>query len=673
MASCRPKVVLIGWDAADWQVIDPLIQQGLMPTLKLFIEQGVRGTLSTRQPILSPILWNTIATGKTPAKHGIHSFIEPNADNTGIQPVTSTSRRTKALWNIVSQNGLKSCVVGWYASHPAEPIRGAIVSDLLISTVTRDNADSPLPPQSFHPPELADTLADLRVFPADIGPGHVMPIVPLAGMIPLEKTKPLSTMQNILAKCGTTHAIFTELLESQPCDFAAVYYEAIDHFGHVFMPFHPPRMPHVPEDEFGWYRECMNGIYRFHDMMLERILQLAGQDATVVLISDHGFLNDHRRPRTLSGFENPAAWHRELGIFAARGPGIRKGDQIEGASITDVAPTVLTMLGLPVGQDMDGKILLGAFENTVAIKSVPSWDSVPGPEDPGMHPPDMRVDPFEQQAALQQLVELGYILPPSEDAYKAIADAKLEAQYNLILSEIEVAPDRAIELAEALFAEYPNLERVRALKVVAEIKLGRFATAAETLGHDAERLPGLRPEERYLALTTVALGLRNYEAAERHLTEALKIDPNIPTLHMKLGELHAGRRDWDNAQRAYERVIELDPDSAAGHFGLGQSYLHRGHARLAMDEMLLAIQRLHAFPEAHLHLGIALMRLGLNEQAARALLAATRIQPKLVAAHRFLAVVQKRLGNDSHVQYHKNAVAALLSGNIAKTRSETSI
>jgi tetratricopeptide (TPR) repeat protein len=667
MASLHQKVVLIGWDGADWQIIDPLIQQGLMPTLKQFLEQGVRGTLSTRQPVLSPILWNTIATGKTPAKHGIHSFIEPNADNTGIQPVTSTSRKTKALWNILSQNGRKSCVVGWYASHPAEPINGAIVSDLLISTVARDKADSPLPPQSFHPPELGETLLDLRVFPADIGPGHVLPIVPSAGEIPLEHTKPLSTMQNILAKCGTTHAIFTKLLETQPWDFAAVYYETIDHFGHMFMPYHPPRMPHVPEREFNWYRECMTGIYRFHDMMLERTLQLAGPDAIVVLISDHGFLNDHLRPHTLTGFETPAAWHRELGIFAARGPGIRKGDQIEGASITDIAPTVLTMLGLPVGQDMDGKILLGAFDGTVSIQIVPSWDSVSGPENPGMHPPDMRVDPFEQQAALQQLVELGYISPPSADAAKAIADAKLEAQYNLVLSEIEVAPDRAIGLAEALFAEHPNLERVRALKVVAEIKLGRFTTAAETLGNDADQLPGLQPVDRHLALTTVALGLRDYEAAERHLIEALKTGSDIPTVHIKLGELHAGRRDWNAAQRAYERAIELDPDSAAGHFGLGQSYLHRGNNQRAMDEMLQAIQRLHDFPEAHLNLGVALTRLGLNEQAVKALLTALRLQPRLIAAHRFLAVVQKRLGHESHAQYHKNAIATLLSGRITKT------
>src|SRR5215204_4337984 len=97
------KVVLIGWDAADWQVIDRLLEEGKMPTLASVVEQGVMGNLSTLRPVLSPMLWNSIGTGKRADKHGIHGFIEPNPDNSGIRRVSSTSRKTKALWNILSQ------------------------------------------------------------------------------------------------------------------------------------------------------------------------------------------------------------------------------------------------------------------------------------------------------------------------------------------------------------------------------------------------------------------------------------------------------------------------------------------------------------------------------------------------------------------------------------------
>ncbi len=57
------KVLLIGWDAADWKVIDPLIEQGKMPALKSLIERGVYGKLQTLDPPLSPMLWTSIATG----------------------------------------------------------------------------------------------------------------------------------------------------------------------------------------------------------------------------------------------------------------------------------------------------------------------------------------------------------------------------------------------------------------------------------------------------------------------------------------------------------------------------------------------------------------------------------------------------------------------------------
>jgi predicted AlkP superfamily phosphohydrolase/phosphomutase len=113
------KVLLIGWDASDWEHITPLLEEGLMPTLDAFINRGVMGNLATLQPILSPMLWNSVATGKSADKHGIHGFIEPDPVNGGARPYTSTSRKCKALWNILTQRGLQSNIVGWWASHPA--------------------------------------------------------------------------------------------------------------------------------------------------------------------------------------------------------------------------------------------------------------------------------------------------------------------------------------------------------------------------------------------------------------------------------------------------------------------------------------------------------------------------------------------------------------------------
>jgi predicted AlkP superfamily phosphohydrolase/phosphomutase len=72
--------------------------------------------------------------------------------------------------------------------------------------------------------------------------------------------------------------------------------EAIDHIGHDFMAFHPPRMEHVRPDLFEAFQGVMNATYEFHDQMLGRLLELAGPEAHVMIVSDHGFSTINRGP-----------------------------------------------------------------------------------------------------------------------------------------------------------------------------------------------------------------------------------------------------------------------------------------------------------------------------------------------------------------------------------------
>ncbi|HRE97603.1 MAG TPA: alkaline phosphatase family protein, partial [Flavobacteriales bacterium] len=64
----KQKLLILGWDAADWQVMDQLIAQDKMPALKRMLNRGVRGALETMDPPISPMLWTSIATGVTPDK-----------------------------------------------------------------------------------------------------------------------------------------------------------------------------------------------------------------------------------------------------------------------------------------------------------------------------------------------------------------------------------------------------------------------------------------------------------------------------------------------------------------------------------------------------------------------------------------------------------------------------
>ncbi len=79
----------------------------------------------------------------------------------------------------------------------------------------------------------------------------------------------------------------------------------------------------------------------------------------------------------------------------------------------DVAPTILTLYGLPVGEDMDGKVLSQAFVETPKVALIPSWEDVPGAD--GRHPPHTRLDPVAAHEAMEQMIALGYIERPDEN------------------------------------------------------------------------------------------------------------------------------------------------------------------------------------------------------------------------------------------------------------------
>src|SRR6266513_6443144 len=402
------KVLLIGWDSADWKVIMPLVDTGKMPNLAKLIEQGICGNIATLQPVLSPMLWTSIGTGKRAYKHGIHGFSEPDPLTGGIRPVTNLSRKTKAIWNILNQNNLNTITVGWWPSNPVEELsKGVMVSNDYQRAFAKDPEKWPLKPGTIHPARLEKVLKELRFHPTELSEAELLPFLPgLHGMArqdleKAEKDPRLQTLLKIIADCTSIQSAATALIESEPWDFMAVYYDAIDHFGHAFMRYHPPKQDYIDDWDFRVFNYCLEGGYRYHDIMLGALLQLAGNDTTVILMSDHGFHPGELRP---SGIPRepagPAVEHRQLGIFVAKGPDIKKDDRIYGANLLDICPTLLHLFGLPVGEDMEGKVLLDIYEHEpAAIERIASWDNVDG--DHGMHPSDKQISPTEHRCGFK--------------------------------------------------------------------------------------------------------------------------------------------------------------------------------------------------------------------------------------------------------------------------------
>lgn len=179
----KNKLILIGWDSADWKIIGPLLAKNQMPSLKKLIDTGVYGNMSTMNPPYSPMLWSTVASGKTPDKHGVLGFVEVVPNKKAIRPVTANSRKARAVWNIFHNQGLKSNVVGWWPSFPAEPINGAMVSDKFQKVSPDPKKNSPLVEGTVHPKKLTDDLRDLRMFPYELTKEHILPFIPQAAKI----------------------------------------------------------------------------------------------------------------------------------------------------------------------------------------------------------------------------------------------------------------------------------------------------------------------------------------------------------------------------------------------------------------------------------------------------------------------------------------------------------
>ena len=634
-----------------------------MPNLSRLIDGGVMGNLATLHPVVSPMLWTSIATGKLADKHGIHGFTERDPGG-GARFVTSTSRRAKALWNIFQQALDWRCnTVSWWASYPAEPLDGAAVANAFFQS-KRKGREWQVPPHAVHPPELIPELLPLLLNINEIDQSVVLPFIPRAAEIDQKEDQRLETFAKLLSECCSVQAVATELMSREPWDFTAVYFDAIDHFAHGFMPFHPPRMENVPEREFEIYQGVMSGVYQFHDLMLGRLVELAGPDTTIVLCSDHGFqsggLRPQGNPREPAG---PVLWHREFGILVMTGPGIKRDERLYGATLLDIAPTLLTLAGLPVGRDMDGKPLLEAFVAPAAPEPIASWEDVPGRD--GQHPPGFEPEGGKEESdqLLRQFAALGYIDDPGDDKEKGAADSERESQYNL--AEVYLSTGRAAQgaaLLEKLVAGYPWETRYIHQLANAYLKAGQFRAAHDLLDR-AYPLDALQAEPPVVVMQMWArakLRLDDYQGAAeylRHATERMLLSSGLWVengwLWLDLGALRL-------AERSFRRAVELDADAAAAFHGLAQIHLRRRENAAAIDAALQAVQRLYHLPKAHLCLGIALAREGRDAEAMVAFQRTVRMAPHLIDVHRWLAAMYTaRVPDALRADVHRNQARRL--------------
>lgn len=636
------RTLLIGWDAADWKIIDNLIDRGEMPTLKKMVENGVRGNISTLEPVLSPMLWSSIATGKYADKHGIHGFTEPDYETGVVRPISSQSRKSRAIWNILNQQGKKCNVFSWWPSNPAEPINGIMVSNLYQRANAPINNPWPMVPGTVHPKELTEHFANCRVHPDELTHEHILPFIPKANKIDQSKDKRLGGFSKMLADAATVHSASTWAMENTEWDFMAVYHDAIDHACHGFMKFRAPQLPGVPDDLFEIYQHVVDGMYRFHDMMLERTLELVGSDTNVIIISDHGFQSDHLRPLSLPQEPaGPAAEHRKHGIFCCMGPDFKKGEQIYGTSILDITPTLLTLFGLPVGKDMDGTPVLQIFNETPAVKQIDSWEDVKG--NFGEHDKTLKISKEEAKEAVKQLVELGYIDDPGENMEKAMQNTDIELKYNL--SKVYLTTGRA-SLA------LPLLEEINGLKPAYRFQIRIVDCFRKMERHDdaLELIEKMQAEDKEddkkrsfeLIRANIYKDKGDYQSALRILLDLLEKTKNAVVVIKSLADCYSRMRNWKEAEKAYISCLQVDPHDPSAHKGVALCRMNLGDFETAVEAALTATELAFQYPTAHYILGKSLYELGEVEMALKSLEVAHSMRPAYNAPRLLLEQIYKK-------------------------------
>ncbi len=618
--SAAARVLLVGIDGADWRIIDPMLAAGELPNLARLKREGVWGPLKSAEPLLSPLIWTTIATGKTPDQHGILGFRAQDPETGEDVPVTSNLRRVPALWNMAgSPEGGAARVgfVGWLASWPAEPVNGFVVSDRLGYHSFAYQGQPALARERNTYPEalLAEVLAHHRK-PQDVSYEEVARFIGIpradfetAVAQTYERDQPVQNLRLLLATAATYREIGTRLYQQRQPDLLGIYFELIDSAGHLFMHYAPPKRDNVSEADFERYGSAIAEAYRYQDEILGELIALADERTAVIVVSDHGFKSGERRPRRSPHMTQAAAaaWHELYGVFLAWGYGISGPSQIIGASIADIAPTVLALLGSPVPEDMAGRVLVAAlapdFLARVPLTRVASY-SRPGERVPGSSPIRSPVD----RAMLERLEALGYV----DGAQKGGGASEL----------------RMLALVHAKRREYG--EAIRLLREALELDPSNVAAHAD------------------LGTALMEMGRRAQARAE--FGRALALRSDLPEVHNNLGQLLRDEGNLEGAVAAFERALALEPNHTQFRVNLGDVYRMLGKLELAEQELALAVRLGPDSARARNNYGAVLILMDRLDQALAQFEAVVRLDPSYAFAYHNIGYIELLRGRPEEAE-----------------------
>ena len=353
--------------ASTGSLLDRLSREGTHAALEAADVGGLHGALRSYLPVLSPIIWTTLATGVGPDVHRVLDFQEVDPATGQKVPISGRSRAVPAIWNVASASGVSVGVVGWWGSHPAEEVHGFFVSDHASPILFEG-----LPRQGLaYPASLSAGVEQIVAREGEVSDAELARYVD-ASAEDIARARasgeglknPIIALARTIAATRVQSRIARELYDRNLPDLMMLYLEGTDVVGHVFASYVPPKLSCVSDADFARYRNAVDEYYALVDRILGQWMRRAEEDgATLIVNSDHGFkwgedrscVRDSLNPST-AGF-----WHRLDGVFAAWGARVERSSTRGDASVFDVAPTVSALLSpaaraARVGRHREGRV-----------------------------------------------------------------------------------------------------------------------------------------------------------------------------------------------------------------------------------------------------------------------------------------------------------------------------
>lgn len=322
------KTILIGLDGATFTVLEPMMTEGVMPFLRDFVATGVRASLRSVIPALTPPAWTSLMTGKRPGEHGVFDFFQKEAPESRVFRFTASDDiRSDTIWSLASESGRRVTALNFPLMFPPPAVNGCVVPG------------GWMPWRQLrlgcHPPGLFDRLKNLPTFsPRELSHDMTLEEKALEGC---EREEYSDWIRLHTRRELRWSEVLLHLMEEEPADLTAVLFDGVDKLQHLCWRFLDPAFrsdaPTPWEQEV---RELCEGYFHQLDGLIAKIVGRAGPEATVVLASDHGF-----GPTSDIVYLN--TWLEQQGYLAWADDGATESDGSQRVGISQIARHVFEL------------------------------------------------------------------------------------------------------------------------------------------------------------------------------------------------------------------------------------------------------------------------------------------------------------------------------------------